>query len=236
MRQKLLSIAQSLRLPTICTLCNQFHNGPFAVCAFCTTFIAPLGSACYHCAYPLPAGEYLICGQCIRKPPYFDQSIIGYVFTEPLRSLLHEFKYHHGFYLAPFLAQLMVAKIQNTQHMPECLIPVPMHPQRIKQRGFNQAAILTKLLSKKLHIPYDVMSCKKIRNTVPQASLDGEQRQKNLSNAFTTNSLPYQHVAIIDDLLTTGSTLNELALILKRTGVSRVDVWCCARAVGDRYK
>lgn len=106
-----------------------------------------------------------------------------------------------------------------------------MHPQRIKQRGYNQAAILAKALAKKLKLPCDLLHCQKIINTPPQASLDREQRHKNLHQAFRVRTLPYQHVALIDDLLTTGSTANELALTLKKAGIQRVDVWCCARTI-----
>lgn len=106
-----------------------------------------------------------------------------------------------------------------------------MHPKRLKLRGFNQAAVLTQTLSKKLQIPYDLTSCQKIINTAPQASLDGEQRQKNLRHAFKVTQIPYEHVALIDDLLTTGCTANELARTLKKSGVRQVDIWCCARTV-----
>ncbi|KTD46405.1 ComF family protein [Legionella quateirensis] len=231
MRQKLLSITQSLRLPSICTLCNQFHKGPLAVCSFCVGLIKPLGSACIHCASPLPDEQYLICGSCIIKPPHYDKAIIGYTFDEPLRSLIHQFKYQNGLHLCNFLCQLMLDALQKTQDIPQCLIPVPMHPLRIKQRGFNQAALLTKKLARKLKIPYDLTSCQKRINTAPQASLDREQRQKNVRKAFHATPLPYEHVAIIDDLLTTGNTANELALALKKTGIKQVDVWCCARTV-----
>lgn len=106
-----------------------------------------------------------------------------------------------------------------------------MHPKRLKQRGFNQAVVLAKLLANTLNIPYDYTCCQKTINTAPQASLDGKQRQKNLHNAFNVSSVPYQHVVLIDDLLTTGATANELALTLKKNGVQRVDIWCCARTV-----
>ncbi|MGL5742893.1 MAG: ComF family protein [Legionella sp.] len=122
--------------------------------------------------------------------------------------------------------------MQNETHVPQCLIPVPMHPQRIRHRGFNQAAILAKLLAKKLKCAYDLTCCHKIHNTEPQANLDGEQRQKNLRRAFQSKPIPYDHVAIIDALLTTGSTANELAFSFKETGIKQVDVWCCARTVG----
>jgi ComF family protein len=230
-RHTLLSITQSLRLPSICTLCNQFHKSSLAVCSYCIKYIKPLGSTCRYCAYPLPDEGYLVCGQCIKKPPSFDQALIGYVFEEPLRKLLHQFKYHNGLYLTSFLSQLMLQAIEKHSIAGQCLIPVPMHPQRLKQRGFNQAALLAKYLAKKLNLPYDLKSCQKIINTAPQASLDGEERKKNLRQAFHVKPLSYQHIILIDDLLTTGSTANELAQAIKKTGVKKVDVWCCARTV-----
>ncbi len=231
MRQKLSSITQRLRLPSICSLCNQFHNSPLAVCSFCIEYIQPLGAACHHCASPLPDDGYLICGQCIKSPPHFDQAIIAYTFDEPLRSLLHQFKYHNGLYLSSFLTHLMLNAFKKNPELPQCLIPVPMHSQRIKQRGFNQAAILANNLARTLNLPIDLTSCTKQINTAPQASLDGEQRKKNLHKAFYSAPLNYDHVALVDDLLTTGSTANELALTLKKAGVKRVDIWCCARTI-----
>ncbi|MDI1351852.1 MAG: ComF family protein [bacterium] len=190
-----------------------------------------LGPKCQYCACPLYDDSYLVCGQCIKKRPYFDQAIIHYTFEEPLRGLLHQFKYYNALYLTSFLSHLMINSLSHTTLNAQCLIPVPLHPQKLKARGFNQAALLAKKLGKKLNIPYDLTSCKKIINTAPQASLDGEQRQKNLRNAFKVQTIPYQYVIIIDDLLTTGSTANELARSLKQKGVQQVDIWCCARTL-----
>lgn len=201
------------------------------MCSFCIGYINPLGPACQRCASPLPDDDLLICGQCIKAPPHFDKAIIAYTFEEPLRSLLHQFKYYNGLYLSSFLTHLMLNALQKIPEKPQCLIPVPMHSQRIKQRGFNQAAILAKMLAKTLKLPVDLTSCTKQINTTPQASMDGEQRQKNLRKAFHSTPLVYEHVTLVDDLLTTGSTANELALTLKKTGVKRVDIWCCARTI-----
>jgi ComF family protein len=228
---KLRSITQCLRLPSICVLCNQFHKSSLAVCDGCIALISPLGTACTYCAYPLFDGSYLICGQCIKNPPYFDNSYIAYTFEEPLRSLLHHFKYHNGLYLKTFLSHLILQALPPQMQLPQCLIPVPLHPKKLKVRGFNQAALLTTQLAKKLRIPYDLINCQKVVNTEPQASLDGEQRKKNVRGAFQVNFITYQHVALVDDLLTTGSTANEIARTLKNAGVKKVDVWCCARTV-----
>ncbi|ARB92218.1 amidophosphoribosyltransferase [Legionella longbeachae] len=190
-----------------------------------------LGPGCHHCAYPLPDTQFLVCGHCIKNPPSFDRAFIKYTFEEPLRTLLHQFKYHNGLYLTSFLSYLIFKSLSSQVEMPQCLIPVPMHPQRIKRRGFNQAAILARSLAKKFKLPCDLFSCQKTLNTKPQAGLDEKQRKINLRSAFVTHQLPYQHVAIIDDLLTTGNTANELAYTLKKSGVKQVDVWCCARTI-----
>ena len=187
MRHKLLSIAQSIRLPSICVLCNQFHKSELAVCYECIALISPLGPSCQHCAYPLYDDSHLVCGYCIKKPPYFDHTTIAYRFEEPLRSLLHRFKYHAGLYLGPLLGQLILNAWQKNPSQPQCLIPVPMHPQKLKMRGFNQAAVLVRFLAKKLNIPYDLSSCQKIINTQPQAQLDGDKRAQNIRDAFTIN-------------------------------------------------
>lgn len=193
--------------------------------------MTPLGLCCQHCAYPLPQTDHLICGRCIKKKPYFDNAYISYQFEEPLRGLLHQFKYRQGLHLSSFLSYLMGMKLPINNSNPPCLIPIPMHPYKIKQRGFNQAAILAKRLAKQFKLPYDHKSCQKIINTAPQASLNGEQRQKNLRHSFQIKPIAYSHVILIDDLLTSGSTANELARMLKKSGVERVDICCCARAV-----
>lgn len=229
MRHKMASITQRFRLPSICAICNQYHRDQLAVCTACHELLEPVGPACRHCALPLPDSNFLVCGHCSKKKPYFDQAIAAYRFEEPLRTLLHEFKYHEGLYLCSFLASLILHSLPQDAEKPQCLLPVPMHPSRLRQRGFNQAAELTKQLGHALDLPYDLSRCKKIINTAPQAGLCAAQRRRNLRHAFQVKPLLYQHITLVDDLLTTGSTVNELARVLKQQGVSRVDVWCCAR-------
>ncbi|MDI9819092.1 ComF family protein [Tatlockia sp. PL877] len=233
MHQKIISITQMLRLPSVCVLCNQYHHQPYAVCQACCEFFKAIGPACRYCAFPLPDENFLVCGQCSRLKPAFDRTFVAYRFEEPLRNLLHEYKYHGGLYLRNFLVKLMLDAIANTPITTQCLIPVPLHPKRLKQRGFNQAAEFSKLLAKHLNVPCALTICKKIRHTQPQVNLSGKERKQNLHHAFQVKATAYQHVTLVDDLLTTGSTVNELASLLKKQGVSQVDVWCCARAAGD---
>lgn len=226
------SITQWLRPPSLCALCQQYHRGTLAICIPCHDLFHPLGPACQQCAQPLPDTSFLLCGHCCKEKPFFDQTFTGYVFKEPLRSLLHTFKYQESLYLSTFFASLILNVLTTEAKKTECLIPVPMHRQRLQQRGFNPSAELVKHLAHQLKIPYDLFRCKKVINTLPQAGLNANQRHKNLKHSFIASPLPYQHVTIVDDLMTTGSTSHELAKTLKQQGVSRVDVWCCARVVG----
>lgn len=235
MRHKITSIAQLFRLPAICELCNHYHFGHLAICAECTTLLTPLGPACGYCALPLPDAAFLVCGVCCRKKPYVDTVMTAYCFEEPLRTLLHEFKYREGLHLLTFLTTLMLHALPADVYKTECLIPIPMHPKRLRQRGFNQAAELTKQLSRRLNIPCDLTHCQKRVNTMPQAGLSAKARRKNLRHVFQVNPKPYQHITLIDDLMTTGSTANELARMLKSQGVERVDLWCCARVASINY-
>lgn len=220
-----------LRLPSVCVLCHQYQRKRFAVCQSCSSLLQQIGPACSYCALPLADDKFLVCGLCTKEKPAFDSTMTSYRFEEPLRTLLHEFKYQEALYLRTFLVKLMLDALPSQATQTQCLIPVPLHPKRLRQRGFNQAAELSKLLAKHLKIPCELTLCKKIINTSPQVSLNGKQRRGNLHQAFQSKPTSYQHVTLVDDLLTTGSTANELARVLKQQGVARVDLWCCARAV-----
>lgn len=220
-----------LRLPRVCTLCNCYHAGDDAVCMACFEFLTPITSACIYCALPLPKSKFMTCGTCIQKKPYFDYTLAPFVFEEPLRTLLHEFKYHQGLYLLSFLAKLIIQNLPTEALTTECLIPVPMHPLRLRQRGFNQATELAKFIGSQLHIPHNAFLCQKSIYTLPQAGLKAEQRKKNLQNSFQIHALDYKRITLIDDLITTGSTANELAKAFKERGVEQVNVWCCARVL-----
>lgn len=231
MRYELNSITQWFRLSSSCVLCDQTHRGKHAVCCDCQILLTPLGPSCQYCATPVPDLSYFVCGHCCKRKPHFDYVYAAHRFEEPLRALLHEFKYREGLYLCSFLASLMASTLPLKATQTELLIPIPMHPKRLRLRGFNQAALLTKHLSRLLSIPYSLNTCQKIINTPPQAGLAAHQRLSNLRHAFQVAPISYQHVTLIDDLLTTGSTVGELAKQIKKQGVKQVDVWCCARAI-----
>ncbi|MCX7115311.1 MAG: phosphoribosyltransferase family protein [Gammaproteobacteria bacterium] len=213
-----------------CVLCQFKHHGQHAVCEHCFHYLPRLQHPCTRCATPLFDTSLAQCRPCLLTPPMTDKLTIHYAFVEPLRSLIHTYKFQHGLYLSSFLSKLMLSHA-DCEEPPELLIPVPLHYARLSTRGFNQASLITTHLSRALHIPYDAHCCKKIKHTPPQASLPANLRMNNLIDTFQVSSITQRHVALIDDVYTTGTTVNALAQLLKEKGVERVDVWCVAKTL-----
>jgi len=139
-------------------------------------------------------------------------------------------KYQTNIKNARLLGTLLADHLATTAVMPDFIIPVPLHRSRYLERGFNQSTAIATNVAKQLRVPLNLSYCLRNRNTPHQTSLDAKLRQKNLRNAFTVNTPETaHHVAIVDDVMTTGSTVDELAKTLKKSGVNRVDIWVCAR-------
>jgi len=173
-----------------------------------------------------------ICGPCHQRPPPFASSHIPFRYAAPLDYLLQQLKFHQRLYLAALLGDLLAEGLAGREGaLPECLLPVPLSPGRLRERGYNQSQELARVVSRRLAIPLEGGLCERQRETAPQTALDGKARRRNLRGAFRVqgDSLP-RHVAIIDDVVTTGTTVGELARTLRRAGVDRVEVWACARA------
>lgn len=148
-----------------------------------------------------------------------------------MQYLLTGLKFRADYKNARLLGLLLAEHLQKTAEKPDCILPVPLHKARYRQRGFNQAIEIARTVSKELHIPLDLNTCLRHRDTPHQTELSAKQRRKNLKNAFSIiKPIQARHIAILDDVMTTGTTVHELAAVLKKAGVSRVDVWVCARA------
>ena len=218
-----------MRLPSVCALCSHYHKNSLILCPFCIKLLVKIKHGCLICRKPLLDVHESVCIDCLKMKPLFDDVICDYVFAEPLRTLIHQFKYEGAFYLSALFTQLMIHSLNKNKEQLGCLVPVPLHATRLKERGFNQAAVLTKQLAQSLNIPYDLNLCKKIMRTPEQASLTKRQRQGNLKNAFIVKKNNYSIITVVDDLLTTGETANELARIIKINTQCHVNIWCIAR-------
>ncbi|MEE9412591.1 MAG: ComF family protein [Methylococcales bacterium] len=228
-----LSIIQDWVYPPTCLLCGDDGNGLFDLCQPCHTELPFYQGGCSLCAAPMPASinTTAVCGECQIRPPEFEYTHATFAYQEPIRHLIHGLKFNSRFVNARLLATLMAVQIETIPNKPDLLIPVPLHPQRYRQRGFNQSIEITRHLSKLLQIPNHLNSCQRIRNTIPQAELGAKQRRRNLHRTFSVKPLSgIKSVAIIDDVMTTGSTVRAIATALKHSGVDKIQVWVCARA------
>lgn len=224
--------AQFVCYPPRCSLCGDAGHDKLDLCVGCCNALARIPQPCYQCGLPLSGAEAKVCGICLKKPPNFDHVVCGYLYQQPLASLVQGLKFKARLQYARVLAQLMLMGLASRQHtLPERLIPVPLHASRIRERGFNQAQLLAHLLSQALNIKLDAKSCRRHQHTQTQSNLNASQRRGNMRGAFKVIPPPAAHVAIVDDVMTTGSTANELARALKRAGAERVEVWLASRAI-----
>lgn len=184
------------------------------------------------CALPTPGGE--LCGHCIKTPAYFQHTTAVFGYTFPLDKLIQALKYGERLELVNSLADTLA---QQTKVIPDCLLAMPLHPARLRERGFNQSLELARRIGKKLSIPLSLNTCVRVRDTPPQSSLSRTARNKNMRQAFActqdfgTQNLAGQHIAIVDDVMTSGASLNEVARTLREAGAKEVSAWVVARAL-----
>lgn len=224
---------QCIIYPRLCVLCGRAGEGGRDLCAACHAELPYQPHACTRCGVLLmAAGE--CCADCLKSPPPIAHSVIPFSYQAPLDQLIMAFKFGRQLHMAPLLAGLMREArgepADSWAVRPDCLLPVPLHPQRLRERGFNQALELARHLSPHSGIPIATGLALRRRHTATQSLLNGPARRRNMRDAFVINGTPPPHVMLVDDVVTTGSTVNELARCLLDAGAKRVDVWACARA------
>lgn len=168
-----------------------------------------------------------LCGKCVAEPPHFDAVVAACRYTHPLAGLIQAYKYGGRLAAGPALASLLAGRMAGK---PDLIVPVPLTAQRLRERGFNQALEIARALGRRWQVPVAAELCAKTRDTVPQTRLPWKQRRKNIRGAFVVMGNPAGlHVAVVDDVLTTGATLGELARNLKRAGAATVTAYVIAR-------
>jgi ComF family protein len=218
--------AQSM-LPQQCLLCAAPAVAQ-ALCADCYTRLPWLTAArCPQCA--LPTGDGSICGACLSDPPRFHGVTAAFAYAWPLAPLIHHYKYAGNLALAPVLAQALAARLAGGADL---VIPMPLAPARLRSRGFNQALEIARVVSRVTGVPLAVSACRRVRDSTPQAALPWKERAKNIRGAFVCDAdLSGMRVAVIDDVMTTGATLNELARNLRQAGAIEIQGWVVARTL-----
>lgn len=212
-------------------LCGIAANQGF--CEPCYRHLPQLsGNHCPVCLWPVPTAE--ICGACLKNPPAFTRTIAALRYTFPADALIHSLKYQANLAIAPMLANLLITRLETVEKMPDVIIPMPLHPIRLRERGFNQAMEISRYISKQMGIVVLPDSCHRIKHTPPQTGLPWKARQKNMRKAFSCKiEMSGKHIALVDDVMTTGATLNELSKVLRQRGAAEISNWIIARTLPE---
>lgn len=204
-----------------CLLCAGPSAGAL-VCAPCDADLPRLKNAhdalCDTCALPVTAGTR--CGTCLAHPPAYDHVCAPFTYAFPADALVMALKYRGMLAVAPLLA---AAIARSLDERPDVIIPMPLADERLRERGFNQGQEIARHVAEVTGMPLLPQACRRVRNTPPQAALPWKERAKNIRKAFVCDEdFSGKHVAVVDDVMTTGATLNELARNLKAAGAARV--------------
>ena len=219
--------------PPTCVLCGAPGSLGLDLCAGCLDDLPHNLRCCRLCAAPLPADQpgATPCGDCQRHPPPFDSAYAAFLYEDPVPAMVAGAKFRGRLNLARLLGMCLARALRTRgAPMPEVLIPVPLHGDRLRERGYNQALEIARAAAPELDVRVDAACCVRTGSTTPQEGLTKAQRRRNVRGAFAVKgSLGAGHVAILDDVVTTGSTAAEMARALRRVGAGRVDLWAVAR-------
>jgi ComF family protein len=229
------ALARSL-LPSSCALCGARSDA--AVCSPCHgQYLTPRRARCRRCANPLQARDaHLLCAACLVRRPAYDATVVAADYAAPVDQLLLQLKFGGQLALAPWFARTLADSVraQAGLALPNVLCPVPLGPRRLQERGFNQALEIARPLARALGIPLRARLAIRARETVAQSSVAPQERASNLRQAFiiapdALGLVRGQHIGLVDDVMTSGHTLDELAATFKRFGAARVSNFVFAR-------
>lgn len=216
--------------PRLCPSCQHPLNRSQMFCSGCYKRLIEVTNPCQLCGLE-NHNDDKICPACLYDPPRWQTMIAPWQYRGLTRELLLQLKFSESLYLANSLVSSVIGHFKNTPTRPEVLLPVPLHQNRLFERGFNQAYEIARILSSQLDIKLDFKTLTRIRDTEAQAGLSASKREKNILKAFNCQQTNYRHVAVVDDIITTGSTANEITKTLHRAGVETVEIWGLARVV-----
>ncbi|OGI57365.1 MAG: hypothetical protein A2V58_05030 [Candidatus Muproteobacteria bacterium RBG_19FT_COMBO_61_10] len=225
---------QDWLLPRLCPACGDPAGPGRELCPGCERSLPTLRHACPRCAipyeHPHTRGD---CGACQRHPPAYTRAIALYHYAAPVNHFVRELKFHQQLGLAQLLGEQLARRLSQEAPRPDLIVPVPLHRARLRERGYNQALEIARPVARALNVPLDFRSLVRVRATAPQTGMTVAARRKNVRNAFRLrdpDAIRDRHVALVDDVMTTGSTVQAAAHCLRAAGATQVDIWVIARA------
>jgi ComF family protein len=225
------AISSFLFLPGTCLLCGSRSGRQQDLCAACTVELPWLERGCALCAMPLTEADS-VCGSCLKKPPPQSAARAALLYTWPVNTLIQRFKFDGDQACGRVLGELLAQCIARCDGpLPDVLVPVPLHPDRQRERGFNQAYAFAQMLSRTTGVPVKNNLLTRMRATEEQSGKSAIERRRNLRGAFACHAAQRMpaSIAVIDDVMTTGTTLGEIARTLKAAGAREVQTWVLAR-------
>lgn len=217
-------------LPQDCFLCGLPARGG-ALCAPCRDDLPRAqGGRCPVCALPAAGGQR--CGACLRAPPAFDATRAAFEYGFPVDVLVQALKYRGRLAVARVLGEALagLAAADDGWQGADCVVPLPLHRRRLAERGFNQAVEIARPLARALRRPLLLDGVSRVRDTAAQEALDRAARRRNLRRAFAcTTRVEGLSLIVVDDVMTTGASLDAFARCLKAAGARRVENWVVAR-------
>ncbi|MFO0733057.1 MAG: ComF family protein [Nitrospiraceae bacterium] len=242
MLQQLVRQTMRLLFPVTCDACGEPLGGdpvPF-FCHDCWSLIRPFeGPSCPRCHKPFASASSLVmsptheCRQCRTSPPAYSQAWAPYPYCPPLQEAIALFKFRGKVGLAGALGRLLIEALPPTL-VGDLVIPVPLHPDRLRNREFNQSLLLADRIATHLALPLDYRSLVRIRDTAPQTTLTRTARLQNMRSAFAVpkpSRISGKRILLVDDVLTTGTTANACAKVLLKAGAADVTLLALARSV-----
>jgi ComF family protein len=235
-RRRVVGKALLTMFPPTCVLCGaagQDQMTGLDLCSGCAADLPMNRSACPRCALPFethsPSGT--LCAVCQRRPPPFDLGLAAFRYAGAVPSLIGDAKFRGHLNVARLLGQLLAERLRTgVQPHPDVIVPVPLHPARQRQRGYNQALEIARIVGRELALPVDPGILTRILPTPPQTGLAAPARRRNLRGAFrVAGEVRGRHLAVLDDVVTTGSTVREIGAVLRAAGAQRIQIWAVAR-------
>jgi ComF family protein len=213
-----------------CYVCRGAAGSGGLICPACEADLPGLPlERCPRCALPSPGAR--LCGRCLADPPEFDATIAAFAYAFPADALVKALKFESQLALAPYLAAHLAGLLAAAGPV-DLVIAVPLHAQRLAERGYNQSVEIARALSRSVGKPLATRGCERLRDTPAQAELPLDARKRNMRGAFRCSlALAGRRVALVDDVMTTGATLDALAGAVKRAGAASVDNWVVARTL-----
>jgi ComF family protein len=212
-----------------CVLCGRMsHDGHW--CAACDASLPYLiVPHCPVCALPTPTSE--VCGHCLKQPPFFKRTTALFGYSYPLDKLIQDMKYGKQLTLAHAFAKKLAQRIDKND-LPDYVVAMPLHPAKLRERGFNQSMLIAATVARELKLRLLISACRRVRDTPPQSAMPWKERKKNVRNAFCCEvDLTGKRIALVDDVLTTGASLNALAESALNRGAREIAAWVIARTL-----